>query len=722
MHTLSQIEQNMSGAGAAAVIYNNDNGNSLDIQEVQSTLSTVSSNVDTQITNINNHVTSNESATADSIATINTTIGTVNDKIDSVNTTMDNSYKVANTRIDTASGDSLTCQSEIAKIKDRLERENSIVGMVRVNGSASSLATGTFGTKETISKIGKHIRLGIVKDGKCTQVCKAGKVSVDNTGNAVAIDGTSGDLMLVTDVPLYLLKSTGKSSSTATTEENVMGVGLTSTSYNDAPKELAPFAMCPDNACYDTTTDTLASVYNTTDSRYSGSFSAPGTNIFTNNYMTSGMGYNKCEISCVQSMYYAEKKNTTSVPTGTRYMGLYYEYYELMIALMSAELQRLDYNNLTLFGSGAGVKDYTNAKTFFDEGMSANSGWKVIKDSKTAYVRNGAYDTNVGVGGSTSGTTSLPYGLNHHYYVQVSMFEGQRLLSDLTSDTEGGYSYISSIGNVGYCYYYNNGTLVQAATGSGGIDLSTGDGMVAGTHYYVVRNVPGCEGMADGVMTAVINRYTKLTVATGVCLANGKGSSWTSDTMVNGEDIGGATAIFKCSIPIYRGLTLPLTGCFRQTCGAHYVIHTDSGGTNSVTFMCAPNPESIPTLGGTSDSLYQGTETTKLKMEEGLSNVRNIPLPTFGEGWMKTADYSMSLWCYTSSGGGSSTYESAYLWLYPSNNAGAGNKQIHGSVVGCASDDWCSAASVRTALCSSHAGLSGGGCAGAFAVLNITYA
>ena len=75
----------------------------------------------------------------------------------------------------------------------------------------------------------------------------------------------------------------------------------------------------------------------------------------------------------------------------------------------------------------------------------------------------------------------------------------------------------------------------------------------------------------------------------------------------------------------------------------------------------------------------------------------------------------MSQFCYKTVGSSLHTHECAYLWVYPSNNGGAGTSQVHGSVVGCGADG--SNVSARAAHCRVHAGVGIISYAGAFAVL-----
>ena len=103
------------------------------------------------------------------------------------------------------------------------------------------------------------------------------------------------------------------------------------------------------------------------------------------------------------------------------------------------------------------------------------------------------------------------YGLNSQVYNFIPNLEEQRLLDGIAKA-----GLVSHIGNYLAVFSYDaSGNVVVTTDGS--VNPATGSGMTAGKRYYVVRNVPNCEGMADGVMTSVINCYVKLTCKSGVC-------------------------------------------------------------------------------------------------------------------------------------------------------------------------------------------------------------
>ena len=89
-------------------------------------------------------------------------------------------------------------------------------------------------------------------------------------------------------------------------------------------------------------------------------------------------------------------------------------------------------------------------------------------------------------------------------------------------------------------------------------------------------------------------------------------------------------------------------------------------------------------------------------------------------GWVKSADYNISIMAYTATGGGSHTYENAYLWRSGtcygqgvSDHPEDGKECVVASVAGCIVDS--AFASVRTLDCYAALGSGISFYAGAFA-------
>ena len=508
----------------------------------------------------------------------------------------------------------------------------------------------------------------------------------------MAIDGSDGDVYIGWDMDIQLLKDTKTVDSK---ELNVIGLGLVPAYWNGKMSKILPkhgiSAMGEVYGKIDG--DKNAQQHCIYNPNVAGTYTAPQP-VFKGSYKTSGGGYPTQFTSCVQSIQRAQAKNTDPL-TRSPYLAEYYEFYEAWVALMFAELGSLKHTALDVFGTGLTSMDSVSATTFNDDTISANSGWKVIvSDTDVRYFNcwgdqaitlNGAQQNLVGgvAGGS--------------WYGIVEMLEPQRVL-DAIADA----GLISMIGDKSHIFYYGDDGTMKCST-DGSIDVSTGKGMTALKHYFIVRNVPNCEGMADGVMTAVVNSYTVFEFSDGATLS--------SDATV----LTGKKAILKRSMAVYRGKILSYCyGCLEQLDGAFYVIKVDASGNVSMEFCCAENIDDIParkTFG------YEAPVDGEADIEKGLSKIKKYSSNLVNEFWVKACDYSLSLFCVTLSGGGNHSHENMYLWVYPTNNAGNGKRQVHGYVVGCYLHTWGPRPSVRAVNGNNHAGAGFDAYVGASAVL-----
>jgi len=570
-------------------------------------------------------------------------------------------------------------------------------GFARVNGSADPDAQVSFGDAAKLRALASHLHLGAVKDGKLVKQCAPGRLTASVDGKEIAIDGTKGDIMNFTDCDLYYLKATMSYTPQGGTEAeyNIVALSLLPFAIGGRQaKRIRPFAIVPGECVTAKLKD---------DARYCahyvynkdaiGTYTAP-LNIFKKSYKTSGVGYPTQNVSAVQSIKNAQAKNAKEA-TNRPYMGMYYEFYEIIVCLMSFEIGTWAHTRLNLFGVGCTTLDGVSSSTFIDDSISANSGWKAIVGGEIKY------STLIGSNmitpaGSTSKTNLIGGVAGSSLYGVTEIMEAQRLLDGISKA-----GLVSKIGSIGHIFSFDMEGSVTC-TEDGSVNLSTGAGMEACKHYYVVRNVPGCAGMADGVMTAVVNSYTKMEFQDGV--------KWTDGTAMNG-----GIGILKRSIPIYRGWNLPLAGLFRQMDGAYYIVRKDSAGNNlPVQFRCASDVSRVPVR---TTYTYRVPDDKECDMEKGLDLEKEYPginLPVANESWFKKSDYNFSLFCAETTGGGSRSYENAYLWLYINNDVSAGERCLHGSVVGCHAV--LGFASARSAYCIRRAGDSSDRYAGAFAV------
>lgn len=566
---------------------------------------------------------------------------------------------------------------------------NPYVGIVRMNGDASPDAEMTFGDKQLMHEVGAEWKLATVKDGVVTHVMAPGRLTLDENGEEVKIDGTDGDVMLI-NRNANVINATkiidGR-------EMNCLAIGKTAAKwYGVESKKMPAFGMTPCetvNAKIEGDTRSQAHcVYNTT---LNGIYITTDTAVLKASYINRGAGH-ASNASAVSSIQNAQNKNTDPL-IARPYMGWHHGTYEALLTTMFAEIGSVDHTDVNMFGSGVTAQNIS-ASQFNDDAISGVSGWKIIAATGETYY--GHYLKNLIYVASKDWYMPLAHGLSTSLYNPVQLLEGQRILDAIAKA-----GLIDKIGNKANIFYYDeNGNAVCVSDGS--VNLDTGEGMEMLKFYFVVRNVPHCEGMKDGVMTAVVNRYVKTEIADGCTSLDFKVS------------FDGAIAILKVSIPVYRGFTLPYVGQFRQMSYAYYTIHNIDGAKH-VDYRCTESMEDVQPLTVFDQNAYQCAYGTKPPMLVGLNKKKNYGVTNMLESYIKSSDYNMSQFCYNTVGSSLHTHECAYLWLDPSNNGGVGTSQVRGSVVGCFAKS--SYVSARSAYYRYVANMNDKQFAGAFAVL-----
>ena len=608
--------------------------------------------------------------------------------------------------------------NELKKQLDLISSIYSIYGFARINGETSPNGAIFFGKDSNLEEITSHVHMGLTtRDGKLYKRCADCRLDVAADGTILKIDGTDGDVMLVTDSKLYFLKATVAAPADLNlgdgVELNIIAFGISPfTIYGVNAKAFDPFALNPQytvNCKIEGVDDVVCahSIYNTA---YAGSYSRPN-NWFNETFKPNGNGYFSQGINSMQSIWYAQGKNADQ-KTNRPYMGGYYEFFEIFIALMFCELKSVYHQSLTSFGTGCTSSNpATDAASFGDKTMRGNSGMMYVQANGTK-----TYDMlyTMALCGDTYGFTE--------------MLEPDRILNDiakagLISKIWDGVTADSANCSVVFEYDEVGNMKVSDFTNE---ELATGANMVPNHKYYQVRSVPNTKGMADGAMTAVINIYVKMTFKDG--------------TTVNKVNYTGGYAVYKLSHPVYRGMCLQ-DGMFSQMQGCHYVNYCIEGttGENGVKeedkyvtyFKCAENVDDIPAQQAASIE-YFGDVNKDLEMERGLTKV----VQTHGELtldqksdyslWAKKADYNASLLCYTQGGAGISTGECAFLWnssswgngdtghITSGNLPTAGRKCVNAVAVGCRSSN--DASSARTVGSNNAVSYSFGFSAGRFAL------
>lgn len=517
---------------------------------------------------------------------------------------------------------------------------DAFAGFARVSGDGDPKPSDEYiyGNRKLVQEIGKHMKLGTVKregnEAVLQHECAKGRITMASNGDAVAVDGTEGDLLIYTDIPLYLMKANEQLDGS---EMSCLGVGVVPCYWQShTAKELAPFAMSPfytvvaklesdERSCYHCIiNDTVKGTFSQTNG------------LLKDVFRTDGGGFPTHGQSGIMSMTNAQAKNADA-NTNYPYMGNYYEFYELWIMMMYAECGTLDITDLYCMGTGCTQQESVNESTWNNDRIAANSGVKIFSADGTVVNYGGLMNKNLKKGADGTDAYNLDSLIGNPYSVFTKNGEALTVLDGIT---KGGLQ--AKVGNSGSIFHFDaSGNLV--CTDDGSIDLTTGTGMEAVKKYYVVRNVPNCQGIADGVMTAVVNCYVKMNIADGVY----------NKTI----DLTGGYIIYKFSHSLYRGLSIPMEGMYLHLCGAYYTVSKENGKIVNK-FYCAEKWQDLPPL--VDKTCYTDVANAdNLDITRGLSYKKNVPGST---GWVGMADYGTSLLCFTALGGSSHKKEVCFTW------------------------------------------------------------
>ena len=542
---------------------------------------------------------------------------------------------------------------------DSIALTYSVFGFARVNGDNSPAGTIFFGKDSSLEEITSHVHMGLTtKDGTLYKKCANCRLDLAANGTELKIDGTDGDVMLFVDSKLYFLKGTVPAPADLNLgdgiELNIIAFGMVPFSiYGVNAKAFDPFAFNPQYTvnCKIPGVDNVECAHSIYNPAYAGSYTAPA-DWFNETFKSNGNGYPSAGISSMDSIWYAQGKNADQ-KTNRPYMGGYYEFYEIFIALMFCELKSVYHQDIKSFGRGCTGSLPDNAH--FTNQMGGYSAAGIFRSNGFGkYLALGSSDYRITSG--KDATQILLAGLCGDYSI-TEMLEPIRVLNDiakvgLISKIWDGVDNRSDNKDVVFEYDEDGNMKVTAVFPAN---------MVPNHKYYYVRNVPGIKGMADGVMTAVVNILVRMTFKDGV----------RAEDLLNNisYSLDGGYAIYKFSHPVYRGMCLQ-DGLSLQLQGCHYV-NTCIKGPDAISpvyvgyFKCAENVDDIPAQQARSIEYY-GDVNKELEMERGLTKV----VQTRGEFtledgdysiWAKKADYNASLLCYTQGGGSISTCECAVL-------------------------------------------------------------
>ena len=550
------------------------------------------------------------------------------------------------------------------------------VTMAREYSGTSPTTLLYYGSKDALNEVLSHMKIGTFKKGKLIKECAPGRITATRSGEPIAIDGTDGDVMLYTDTVMYRDRATidglTVSESTATTH-NVIGLGLVPHMIGTKEaKKFEPFAITPHYATLDVQLDWDSqpcphSIYNP---NLETGYYEPPIAKFKETFKVNGNGYMPGYVSSFESSYNARKKDGG-------YQGLYYEFYENWLIAMYLELGSMYFTDLNLFGLGC-TRYYPSDDNWFNaEGYDGVSGLKRVTSGGTL-VGYGLCMNDTNSGKTLGMKNPIQALVGADLYDFTESLESIRIMDAIVKA-----NLVDQIAPNKLFTYDADGNAVAA---DDNVDVTTGANMVPNKKYFTVRNVPDCQGLADGVMTAVVNIFFKLTV----------------------DDDSGDSVIWKFSHPVYRGLEL-FSGMLTQLEGIYWVMgNTYDGSTNTSwqEFYYANSCDDLDYLSGCTididDTMSSGETTSAQTLSFGLDE--NIPLMLSGltngyytsgnpQGWAKATNYNLSLYAHTAFGGGASTYECGYIWKdgasydglhsnYP-NQSNLSGRWVNGSVAGC---------------------------------------
>lgn len=572
--------------------------------------------------------------------------------------------------------------ADISGVQKRLDMfGDAFVGFARVSGDADPKPSQTYiyGTRQLVREIGKHMKIGTVKRVGNEAVLQhegaPGRITKASNGEAMAVDGSEGDLLVYTDIPLHLIKA---NETVEGQEMSCMGVGVVPCYWmGHAAKRLEPFAFAPFYTVNAKIFDDERSCAHCiiSDAVAGTSFTLNG--FVQESFRPNANGYYSVGVSSLGSIHNAQAKNADS-NTNRPYMGGYYEFYELWMTMMYIECGTLNTTDLYSMGVGLTTADSATADTWNNERIAANSGIKMIAADGTVAGYGALMSQSMRKGADGKADYNLSAVVGNGYYSATKCGEALMVLDGITK--AGLQSKVGLSTNVFYFDETNN--LVCSTS----INLDTGEGMTPNKRYFVVRDVPNCQGIGEGVLTAVVNTYAKFSVADGIY----SGST----------DLTGGTVIYKFSHSVYRGMSIPMDGAFMQLCGAHYMSGRTAEDAVYGKFCCAEKWQDMAPL--TNDTAY-GDIGTEFNILKGLNNVKSV---SGNAGWVSKADYSLSLFCFTEHSGGMHTKECRYtwngntLWGYGDSNTGlpaTGKEGVKALVVGCYAS--CGFASACAAVC-----------------------
>ncbi len=556
-------------------------------------------------------------------------------------------------------------------IKDYVDKSDSVIINIINDIAHRTMAKGydvsgptlakIYGSKNSLNMALRHYKMGLFKNGALVKECAPCRITKAVDGSDINIDGSEGDIMLYTDVPIYRDRCSVSGmtvlNSSATTH-NVIGLGLTPHQVGGKiAKKMNPFAFTPGYVQFDG--KEYRSCYNTTykgDGTYDSTIPAIYTTNFIGENGAQG-GYPVMRQSAVDNMKYSRNK-------GPKYQGIFYEFYEMWLIAMYLELGSLYFTDIDSFGAGC-TFNTPDASNWISGGLSGIR----IKNGKGEGTDDyGSLARTVFKTSENSYIEPLEGLLGRNEENFEEALESQRFVdalvkSNLVDKVDGNtvLEYDDDVNKKGY---------VKVSTD---VDLASGSGMTEGKKYYIIRNVPNCQGIGDGVMTYVLNVFVK--------------TSFNANVYHGSVNVGNKDVIFKFSYPTYRGLEL-LSGGFTQIEGINYISgkyedgYSDKAWKTSIWYAKDYTDIKYDPTNFTDADYFVPTDTLDEDIPYIKGFVKAGEYDVSNTGWVKNSNYDVSLYCVTECGGASATsYECGYATGVRSSNKG--EKYVGEMAVGC---------------------------------------
>lgn len=312
--------------------------------------------------------------------------------------------------------------------------------------------------------------------------------------------------------------------------------------------------------------------------------------------------------SNLYSSFSARNKNLNiNGSTNGVYQGLFYGWNEIYWEAMYMELGTLDITDETRFGIGitsAGVtmnndrflnvsygstmanfvfpSDYDYKTELNLTNVDTDGYYHMFKQFLNTSICNSYVEetTSVADDGSTSTDLTTKYLANQNCANGIDNQYGRCLFEELIHlrifDNITKHGYLQYVDNNDAIFSDYGETVTDDTTNNNYPNLLNGKNMESAKLYFKIRSVPNCQGLKDGVMTAVINFYVKMDcVDESVINAN-----------PNYYSLAGCSVIFKLSLPVYRGMPLfkgkylMIEGIYNRLIGGYYA--DDEEGTESL--------------------------------------------------------------------------------------------------------------------------------------------